>query len=112
MSLQSCYLIPTVDKPTRVRSTSATLIDNIFVNTPEKVLVSGNIIPDISDHFSEFCILTSVVNQTKAESRIVRDFSKFSPDSFIADIFHVDWNEILERDNRAIYTGENKTHLM
>ena len=54
MSLQSCYLIPTVVKPTRVRSTSATLIDNIFVNTPEKVLVSGNIISDISDHFSQF----------------------------------------------------------
>ena len=29
VSLQSCYLIPTVDKPTRVRSTPATLIDNI-----------------------------------------------------------------------------------
>ena len=52
MSLQSCYLIPTVVKPTRVGSTSATLIDNIFVNTPEKVLVSGNIISDISDQFS------------------------------------------------------------
>ena len=100
MSLQSCYLIPTVVKPsTRVRSTSATLIDNIFVNTPEKVLVSGNFISDISDHFSQFCILTSIVTQTKAESRKVRDFSKFSPDSFTADISQVDWSEILERDN-------------
>ena len=76
VSLQSCYLIPTVDKPTRVRSTSATLIDNIFVNIPEMGLVSGNIISDISDHFSQFCILTSAVNQTKDESRKVRDFSK------------------------------------
>ena len=86
VSLQSCYLIPTVDKPTRVRSTSATLIDNIFVNNPEMVLVSGNIISDISDHFSQFCILTSAVNQIKGESRKVRDFSKFSSDSFTADI--------------------------
>ena len=98
MSLQSCYLIPTVDKPTRVRSTSATLIDNIFVNNPEMVLVSGNIISDISDHFSQFCILTSVVNQTKGE-RKVRDFSKFSSDSFTADISQVDWKEFVERDN-------------
>ena len=29
-SLQSCYLTPAIDKPTRVRSTSATVIDNIF----------------------------------------------------------------------------------
>ena len=58
MSLQSCYLIPTVVKRTRVRSASATLIDNIFVNTPEKVLVSGNIISDVSDHFSQSCIFS------------------------------------------------------
>ena len=38
LSLLSCYLIPTVDKPTRVHRTSATLIDNIFVNSPNKLL--------------------------------------------------------------------------
>lgn len=30
-SLQSCFLVPTINKPTRVRSTSTTLIDNIFI---------------------------------------------------------------------------------
>ena len=55
ISLQSCYLIPTVDKPTRVHRTSATLI----VNNPDQLLASGNIISDISDHFSQFCITTS-----------------------------------------------------
>ena len=59
LSLRSCYLIPTVDKPTRVYRTSATLIDNIFINNPDKLLASGNIISDISDHFSQFCITTS-----------------------------------------------------
>ena len=96
LTLQSCYLIPTVDKPTRVRSTSATLIDNIFVNIPEQVLVSGNIISDISDHFSQFCILSSTVDQPK-ENRKVRDFSKFSSRSFIADLLQVDWDEIIAR---------------
>ena len=62
------------------------MIDIIFVNTPEKALVSGNIISDISEHFSQFCILTSIVNQTEVESRKVRDFSKVSPGSFTADI--------------------------
>ena len=33
LSLRSCYLIPAEDKPTRVHRSSATLIDNIFVNT-------------------------------------------------------------------------------
>ena len=50
-SLQSCFLFPSIDKPTRVRSTSATLIDNIFINNPDQVVACGNIISDISDHF-------------------------------------------------------------
>ena len=94
MTLQSCYLIPTVDKPTRVRSTSATLIDNIFVNFPEQVLSSGNIISDISDHFSQFCILKSAVERPNIDRRKVRDFSKFSPESFNTDLSQVKWNKI------------------
>ena len=48
LHLQSCYLVPTVDKPR-----SATLIDNIFVNGPDKILAGGNIFTDVSDHFSQ-----------------------------------------------------------
>ena len=48
--LLSCYLIPTTDKPSRGRGNSASLIDNIFVNNPDCVSVSGNIISDVSDH--------------------------------------------------------------
>ena len=86
MTLQSCYLIPTVDKPTRVRSTSATLIDNIFVNFPEHLFSSGNIISDISDHFSQSCILKFAVELPNIGKQKVCDFSKFSFESFIADL--------------------------
>ena len=34
LAIQSCYLFPTIDKPTRVHKNSASLIDNIFVNNP------------------------------------------------------------------------------
>ena len=47
MSLQSCYLIPTVDKPTRVHRNSATLIDNIFLKNPDQILLSGSGIQDV-----------------------------------------------------------------
>ena len=34
LQLENCYLVPTIDKPTRVRNHgSATLIDNIFANS-------------------------------------------------------------------------------
>ena len=64
-SLQSCFLFPSIDKPTRVRSTSATLIDNIFINNPDQVVACGNIISDISDNFSQFCILKSIRDKIK-----------------------------------------------
>ena len=102
MTLQICYLIPTVDKPMRVRSTSAMLIDNIFINFPEQVLSSGNIISDISDHFSQFCILKSAVEQPNIGKGKVHDFSKFSSESFTADLSQVNWNKIVERGNGDI----------
>ena len=53
-SLQSCCFVPTIDKPMRVQNYYSYLIDNILVNNPDQVSISGNIISDISDHFSQF----------------------------------------------------------
>jgi hypothetical protein len=79
LALQSCYLIPTIDKPTRVRTTSATLIDNIFINNPDKLLTSGNIISDVSDHFSQFCITIDAKDKTiKRNSAKIRDYTRDS----------------------------------
>ena len=59
-SLQSYFFTPTIDKPTRVYNTSATLIDNIFLNNPGNVTCSGNAITAVSDHFTQFCITSSI----------------------------------------------------
>ena len=92
--LQSCYLIATVDKPTRVHINSATFIDNIFVNNPDQVITSGNIISDISDHFSQFCIIRSARDKINIPKMKVRDFSRFSPDQLNNDLSQVGWNEL------------------
>ena len=44
--------IPKVNEPETPFS-----IYYIFVNDPDEILLSGNIISDISDHFSQFCII-------------------------------------------------------
>lgn len=62
--LQSCFLFPTIDKPTRVYNTSATLIDNICTNQLNYNVISGNVISDISDHFSQFCIIPQAKSST------------------------------------------------
>ena len=97
-SLQSCYLTPAIDKPTRVRSTSATLIDNIFINNPDKVMACGNLISDLSDHFSQFCILKSMKEKTRVKKSKMRDFSHFSSDRLNADLSNMDWNALFANE--------------
>ena len=75
-SLQSFHLIPTIDKPTRVHTNSATLIDNIFFSNIDETILSGNIVSDISDHYSQFCISRSenVINHQSKQAKLSRDF--------------------------------------
>ena len=47
----SHHMIPTVTRPTRIAGTSATLIDNVFINTLEYKYSSSVICDDLSDHF-------------------------------------------------------------
>ena len=95
LALQSNYLLPTIDKPTHVHIMSAPFIDNIFVNNPDQVLISGNIITDVSDHFSQFCILTSGREKVTHKTTKKRDFSDFSSVRFNNDLAIVDWDNII-----------------
>ena len=90
LSLQSFGLIPTIDKPTRVHRNSATLIDNIFINEMNDEVISGNVVSDISDHFSQFCIVTSYRQKVKRlKHHKIRDFSCFSENAFNNDLQEV-----------------------
>ena len=75
LTLQSLNLAPCIDKPTRVHRNSFSLIDNIFTNKVNENIISGNIISDISDHFSQFCISSSLVVKRIPDRSLVRDFS-------------------------------------
>ena len=91
--LQSYNLIPCLDKPTRVHSAySASLIDNIFTNTLSKNFVSGNIVSDITDHYSQFYIseCASKTICTNSKQRI-RDFSRFNEADFLNDVTNIRW---------------------
>ena len=59
-------LLPTITKPTRVSTTSSTLIDNIFMKfNSTTTLEKGILVLDISDHFPIFII---VPNEHKKKS--------------------------------------------
>ena len=46
--------LPQILQPTRIQGDSATIIDNIFTNTCNRKIQSGNIITDFFDHYSQF----------------------------------------------------------
>ena len=59
-----------------------------------KVVACGNI---ISEYNLIFCILKSIRDRIKIKNSKVRDFSRFSRDSFNADLSNVDWNALLNK---------------
>ena len=75
-SLIASSFIPMIFKPTRVTEQSATLIDNIFVNRTEKMVKTGIIITDVSDHLSPFilCNFDVCTNEsTHTQQRIIKE---------------------------------------
>jgi len=97
LSLQSCYLFPTIDKPTRVYNNSATLIDNIFTNSIEYGLISGNIISDISDHYSQFCITALDSRHNAPINRKIRTYSKNAKIQFTKELQKINLEEIIDK---------------
>ena len=104
LSLQSLNLTPTIDKPTRVHNNSYSLIDNIFVSNLEDNIISGNIISDLTDHFSQFYDHLS-------KKRLVRDYSNYSETSFLCDLSRIDLTGIVSRTsdvNKSFSSFYNK----
>jgi len=85
-----------------VHSNSFSLIDNIFTNKVNENIISGNIISDISDHFSQFCLTSSLVVKGTSDRPFARDFSKFSEENFIHDLSRIDWVDIVSRNETNI----------
>ena len=49
-TLSSYFFHPQIIQPTRITDHTATLIDNIFINSINHYTVSGNLLSDLSDH--------------------------------------------------------------
>ena len=87
-------LTPTIDKPTRVHHNSYSLVDNVFASNLADTITSGNIISDLNDHFSQFCILNSSNDlfdlQSKKMQMLLCDFSNYSEAKFLNELSQLD----------------------
>ena len=53
-------LFPLIDRPTRITTYSATLLDNIFTNVFDNKIKSGIFVSDLTDHYPVFQITSSL----------------------------------------------------
>ena len=83
---KAVHLSQLLTKQTRVYNNSATLIDNILTNKVDVEITSGNIISDISDHYSQFCISHNFIRRPKPGKQTRWDISGYSRSKFNSEL--------------------------
>lgn len=87
-------LYPLIAKPTRVSSTSATLIDHIWATQLEDNIGNYIIETDISDHFPTVSQFKLVQANQEPECVYKRSVTAFSLEEFTNDLALVDWSDV------------------
>ena len=92
----SSTFYPLISKPTRITNSSATLIDNIFVNNLDECHKCGILFTDLSDHLPVFQITTSPkeVNHKSGVNTNYRLINKTTVDRLCQDLITEDWNDL------------------
>ena len=95
--MYSYSFLPLINKPTRVKSTSATLIDNIYCNNIDNndLVLTGIFFTDLSDHFPIFCVSKNKVNEEQPQCIKKRIFNDANKLKFMNMIQDLQWTNVL-----------------
>ena len=86
---------PTINTPTRT-STTKRLIDKIFYNCFTKDVMSDNITTSISNHLTQFLIVSNKNSNKVTKTQIqIRAFNKNNKEKLTANLNKVHWDEFL-----------------
>ena len=94
-SIFSHGFLPVISKPTRVTTSSATLIDHMYTNLVTSSYHSGIIINDVADHFGTFCLFEG---KSKRNKQVITEHRSFCPENvstFNSKLSETDFREIL-----------------
>ena len=95
----SNHLLPLICHPTRVTSTSATLIDNIFTNVMAKCERSAIVYGDVSDHFP-IAIQCNLITRPKISIPVrKRKFNIDNMDKFKNLLSLENWGSVFDACN-------------
>ena len=93
------FLPQILQTTTVVENQSPSLIDNIFTNDINDEITGGNIYLTLSEHFSQFISIKREKIEYKSQYVYIRDYSKFSSESFRDDISIQNWNNKYDNIN-------------
>ena len=90
--------LPLISKPTRVTTSSATLIDHMYTNDIASSHHSGIIINDVADHFGTFCIFQGKLKKSKQSKIKKRSFKQSNVETFRRKLDAIDFTCIMNID--------------
>ena len=98
-------LCPSIFRPTRITTYSATLIDNIFSNNYTQPSSTGILLTDISDHLPVFSIMDVIIPKPRPPSYILkRNNTKENVNGFLESLRSSDWSSVFSTtDPNTVY---------
>ena len=118
-TIYSYNVYPLITKPTRVTSSSATLIDHILSNNIDisSGHMQGILCTSMSDHFAIFHIAGNVSTGKLTQPvspKLTRDMRRKKGNTFLDEMHNIDWNNLLLiNDAQCAYTAHSiKFYLM
>lgn len=112
-ALHARSLLPLITQPSRITRSCATLIDNIVTNDVYKILQSGLLINDISDHLPVFTIYDMQPELYKSLNQPVyfRVRTEKTIDEFRTALLQQDWSGVYVNDVDAAYETFLNTYI-
>jgi len=101
-SLISQNFTPLINRPTRVTTTTATLIDNIFSNRIRS-LTAGVVVTDVSDHFGTIAFEQIDTEPVNNETRITyREYNEANKENFMEALTASNWDDVRSTHNANV----------
>ena len=83
-----------ITEPTRITSTTRSLIDLVFVNNQHRIVDSGVVSLSLSDHSLVYCVVKSGVKKAPPRTIEYRSYKSFNANTFIQDLNNVPWHVV------------------
>ena len=95
--ISSYNLLPYITLPTRITDRSKTLIDNIFSNSTNTNIISGNLTSTVSDHLPQFFIYPDLNKKVIPRKHNIyrRNTFNYDKEAFYSDFLDIDWDNII-----------------